>query len=559
MKQHIAIGTSDFKDIRKNGSYFVDKSLFIKEIEECGKATLVTRPRRFGKTLALSMLRYFYEIGEDNGYLFEGLAIEKEEKAMSHQGKHPVIYLTLKEIKEKKWADAYTHLKRVLLFMIEPYLYLLKDKDCSIKFKETYNAIVKNKGTMSDYSDILLNLSSELVRFHKAQVVILIDEYDTPIQQAYLSGYYDEAISFFKTFLGSGLKDNVALERAVLTGISRVSREGLFSDLNNFTSYSILNSERFATSFGFTQAEVAQMLKDYDMNGNELSGIKSWYDGYLFGGITIYNPWSILYFMSNPKDGFKPYWVNTSDNALLRRFFFHGENNIKGQIEKLLRGEKLRIQIDEYLSFPRLDTTPSAIWNLLLFTGYLRVDNIAAHNGLSVEADVAITNKEVHFVYDSQIQNWIAQDMHYLDYIKMIEALTKGHLEPFELFFGDFLIKTVSFYDAAKNTTENFYHALLLGMLAMLNTQFIIKSNGESGYGRYDICMIPKDKTKMGVVIELKAPDKKRVTLRGALMEARKQMKLNKYDTELKAQGITQIFRLCIAIQGKDFMLSEVK
>ena len=558
MKQHIAIGTSDFKQIRKNESYFVDKSLFIKEVEECGQATLVTRPRRFGKTLALSMLRYFYEIGEENSDLFAGLAIENEEKAMSHQGKHPVIYLTLKEIKYSTWKNAYLAIEGLLKIMLESYEYLVKDAHCSLNFKNSYHNILKNKGTAFEFSNLLKTLSSELARFHKAQVVILIDEYDTPIQQAYLSGYYDEAITFFKTFLGSGLKDNVALERAVLTGISRVSKEGLFSDLNNFTSYSILNSERFADSFGFTETEVKTMLKAYELNGAEFSEIKRWYDGYLFGGITIYNPWSILYFVSNPKDGCMPYWVNTSDNALLRRFFFQGETNVEADIEKLIRGETFRVEIEADLSFPRLETSENAIWNLLLFTGYLRVSQLAKNSDTILEGDISVPNLEVRHVYRTQIQNWIAQDMHYLDYTKMINALTRGELEPFERFFEDFLLKTVSFYDTAKNVSENFYHALLLGMLAMLGSKYIVKSNGESGYGRYDICMIPKDKTLAGIVIELKAPDKKRKTLRGALMEARKQMKLNKYDTELQAHGITKIFRLCIAIQGKNFMIREV-
>ncbi len=558
MPQHIAIGTSDFKDIRERGSYFVDKSLFIKEIEECGSATLLTRPRRFGKTLALSMLRYFYELGEDNSHLFEGLAIENEEKVMLHQGKHPVIYLTLKEIKEKNWADAYLSIKVMLKDMLEPFHYLLKDSQCSLIFKDSYLAITKNKGTLNDFKFILLRLSAELYRFHKAKVVILIDEYDTPIQQAYLSGYYNESISFFKTFLGSGLKDNVALERAVLTGISRVSREGLFSDLNNFSSYSILNAERFTTSFGFTEGEVKQMLKDYGMNGVEFGEIKKWYDGYLFGGTTIYNPWSILCFVSNPKDGCKPYWVNTSDNALLRRFFFKGQTNIEGDIEKLIRGQAFRVEIEEYLSFPQLEISENAIWNLLLFTGYLRVSGLAKNSDTILEGNIRVPNLEVRHVYRTQIRNWIAEDMHYLDYTKMINALTRGELAPFELFFADFLLKTVSFHDTSKNVIENFYHALLLGMLAMLGSKYIIKSNCESGYGRYDICMIPKDKTQKGIVIEIKAPDKQRKTLRGALMEARNQMKKCKYDTELAAHGISDILRLCIAIQGKDFMLREV-
>jgi Predicted AAA-ATPase/PD-(D/E)XK nuclease superfamily len=554
-----SLGNSDFKNIREGNQYYVDKSLFIRDVIDGNGVCLFTRPRRFGKTLSMSTLRYFYGNDADYAPLFDGLAIANDENAMAKQGKNPVIFLSLKEVKARTAKSAYIGVCTALLRVFESHEYLEKSPLFGKKYTAKLRDLNADKPNLDRCKDALLLLSNWLADYHQSKVVILIDEYDTPITTGWTEGYYREIVDFLKPILSSALKDNPNLEKGVLTGVLRVSKESFFSDFNNFTAYSVIGKNNFSDKFGFTPEEVKKILRDYDMNGREWESITQWYDGYRFGDSTIFNPWSILNFVDNPAESPKPYWVNTSSNELLKDLLFYSTERVKDSIEALLNGEKINVAVNEYFTYGNLRDADDAVWNLMLFGGYLSCEN-ERKEGLMTFYDVFVPNLEVAYVFQTIIKAWLAEDVKAwtnLDY--MLDYLVQGKIEQFENYLEQFTLKVASYHDVNGNNTENFYHAFFLGLFVRLDGRYIIRSNRESGKGRYDIALIPRNPAQKGFVIETKAPNlKKRETLKWALAEAEKQVLENLYETELTQAGVGEVLRLAIAVQGKEVLVKEI-
>ncbi len=559
MKQQLPIGISDFEEIIKGDYYFVDKSLFIKEVIDHAKIILITRPRRFGKTMNLSMLKYFYDCQEDYHHLFEDLAIQSAgERYMGKQGQHPVIFISFKDIKAKTWEDALgqiIYLIRENLSQSFPFLF--DWEELNPLEKEQLEAIQKGENNQIYYSSILKSLSAILARYHQQKTVILIDEYDTPIHAAYIHGYYEEMIAFMRDFLSTGFKDNIHLEKGVITGILQIAKESIFSGFNNPDMYSLLAPE-MADHFGFKESEVAQMLTDFEFEESQYEEVKQWYNGYVFGEHIIYNPWSIINYVGHPKRGPHPYWVNTSNNALLKQLFFTGGANIEEDLHSLIAGKKLRREISENLIFRELEYQPEAVWTLLLFAGYLKAENMQRKRAVR-SYELSIPNEEVAHVYERFILNWVSEQSKVRTFDPMLEALIAGKVEIFEAWFARFVLNVFSFHDTQASEAESFYHAFLLGLVVRLQDEYIIKSNRESGLGRYDLMLVPKEEAQLGIVIEIKRPQRnKNQSLEDALKFAAEQIQQNQYIAELQQMNIPHILKLAIAVEGKEVMMQEV-
>ena len=553
------LGSSDFKKIIETGRYYVDKTAMVRAVVEGAEIQLHCRPRRFGKTLNLSTLRYFFDCEGEYDHLFEGLAVTDDEEMMTrYQGKYPVIELSFKDVKMGTYTTA---MQAMTTLLYEEWA-----RHTSLAGHPVYDKLMAKMETSMDtgqpaehiFWDAIKKLADLLHQHHGAQVVLLIDEYDTPLVDAWLHGYYDDMVKFMRMLLGKGLKDNNALFKGVLTGILRVAKESLFSGLNNFISDAGLKVGRYSDKFGFTEQEVKTMLAHYGLNGREMDEITAWYDGYRYGGTPIYNPWSILNYVAEGGQSPSPYWVNTGGHDLLKRLFFGREADVKEQLTTLMRGKSLCAEVDEFLTFRGLETNPNAILSLMYFAGYLRIGKQETVD-LITEYELAIPNREVLLAYRSTLMAWFNEDLGRSFNDKLLEALTTGDVLTFGEDLAKFVLKVVSFYDTADNRTEHFYHAFLLGLLARLDSAYLIRSNGESGHGRYDICLIPKDFSRKGIVMEIKAVRPKRgETLPGRLTEARTQVLAKKYDTELNAHGVTDILRLAIAVEGKEVVVEQV-
>ncbi len=559
MKKLTPIGYSDFKQIRGENRYYVDKTGLVRAITDGGLITLLCRPRRFGKTLNLSMLRYFFDKSQSFGYLFEGLSVQQDAEMMREQGQYPVIMLSFKNIRSIHFSEAMEDLCGSLRDEWERH-------DCLVgnpaydKFLADMNASLDiGKPQTGLFVRSIRQLTELLSKHFSAPVVVLIDEYDTPVQGAWLKGYYEEMVDFLRKLLGSSLKDNPHLKKGVLTGILRVAKESMFSDLNNFTASSGIIPDVFSDKFGFTEAEVQAILRHYDLNGREMDDVRSWYDGYRFGGTTIYNPWSIISYVHSLDHVLRPYWVNTSGNELLKRLFFGKAANIRPHLETLMRMEKITVQLSETLVFKELEDTEIAVLNMLFFAGYLRAEN-PQPVGKTFTYDLSIPNWEIHSAYTETVSSWLRGDLGSDLKEPMLRALLSGDVLTFEEYLSDFVLRVFSFYDADKTNPENFYHAFLLGLLVRLDDRYRIRSNVESGFGRYDICLIPKDTSQKGVVMELKSPNLRRnETLEQALDEAEKQIFRKKYDTELASLGVQDVLYLAIAVSGKELKVREGK
>ena len=564
MKKNIGIGYDNFSEIIEKNLYYVDKTLFIKDVINAGKVLLCTRPRRFGKTLNLSMVRYFYTNSQDFRPLFKGLAIENEPEFAQYAHKYPVISVSLKSVKKDTWEPAYAHLKDTFQTLYRKNQDLLESKALTKDEKKQFEAILWGTASQNSYEKALFFLSELLYKIHQQKVVILIDEYDTPIYPAYQNGYYRQMIDFLRSMMESALKDNPYLEKGLVTGILRIVKESLFSGINNLDVFSILSHHSISNKFGFSEEEVVQMLEYYEFSEKKINDAKVWYNSYIFGEFAIYNPWSVLNFAAKPANPSQAYWVNTSDNLLLRSLLLVGNASLREEIQSLIEGEKLIGTVSEELSFADLPNSKNAVISLLLSSGYLKAKMLleTERKELKVIYEISIPNLEVKAVYYSTIQHWLRHDLKVSDsqYDKMMHYLLNGEIQPFKKYFTHFLEQTVSIYDTKEPDTEIFYHALILGMLASMSHQYLIKSNQESGYGRYDICLIPKHfhTNQKGIVIEIKLADA-RQSLKSSLNEAEKQLKNNRYDAELQAHGITDIFRLCLAVKGKKYELREVK
>ena len=541
--KRIGIGLSDFKELIEEDFYYFDKTKFIDEIVKDGaKVKLFARPRRFGKTLNMSMLKYFFDIkeAEENKKLFKDLYIEKTE-SFKEQGQYPVIFLSLKDLKATTWEIMQEKIVVTLSDFFSEYYYLLKElnENDTDKFKK----VLREEANLSNLGTILKFLTKILYEKYNKKVVVLIDEYDSPLVSAYINGYYGKAKDFFKTFYSTVLKDNNYLQMGVLTEIIRVIKAGIFSDLNNLSTYTIL-SDDYTDSYGLTEEEVEKSLKDYGI-GQEISKVKDWYDGYKFGDSEVYNPWSILNFLQDKE--LRAYWVDTSGNDLINDVLKKITKDTVRALERLFNGEGLRQNISGTSDLSKL-LDENELWELLLFSGYLTIEEKIDQKNYILR----LPNKEVKELFkDSFLERYFGRGNKLSD---LMEALTENRIDEYEEKLQEILLTSVSYNDTKKGN-EAFYHGLIMGMGLYLEGEYITKSNIESGLGRYDFSVEPKNKNKRAFIMEFKSTDSVE-KLEEVSKEALEQIEAKKYDVSLKQNGIKEITYLGIAFCGKQIKIS---
>ena len=541
--KRLAIGVSDFKKIIKGDFYYFDKTKLIEEIINDGsEVKLFTRPRRFGKTLNMSMLKYFFDIEnkEENKKLFKDLYIEKTD-AFKEQGQYPVIFLSLKDLKASNWEEMEEKISVVLSDLFSEYEYLINDLlgADSNKLKK----IINEDANLSNLGRSLKLLTKILYEKYNKKVVVLIDEYDSPLVSAYINGYYEKAKDFFKTFYSTVLKDNSYLQMGVLTGIIRVIKAGIFSDLNNLRTYTIL-SDVYTDSYGLTEEEVEKSLKDYGIE-QEISNVKDWYDGYKFGDSEVYNPWSILNFLDFKE--LRAYWVDTSGNDLINDVLKNITKNTIEALERLFNGEGLKQNISGTSDLSKL-LSEDELWELMLFSGYLTVEEKIDHKNYILR----LPNKEIKELFrDTFLEKYFGRGSKLL---YLMEALTENRIDKYEERLQEILLTSVSYNDTKKGN-EAFYHGLIMGMGLYLEGEYITKSNIESGLGRYDFVIEPKNKTKRAYIMEFKSTDNIE-KLEEVSKEALEQIENKKYDVSLKQNGVKDITYMGIAFCGKEIKIS---
>jgi len=545
----LAIGEDDFKLLRQGNNYFVDKSLFIKEvIDDASRVLLFPRPRRFGKTLNMSILHYFLtnKNTEENRRLFDGLAITQSPVFDQHQGQYPVIFFSLKSCKGDDFDTVYSELISIVAEVFKEHERIFEKEIFKPVELERFQRICNEDQNKALQASSVLFLSKCLYRYYKQKVIIIIDEYDTPIHEAYLNGFYDKAVNFLRRFLGNTLKGNQYLQKGILTGILRVSKESMFSDLNNVEVYSVLN-KNYNRYFGFTQIEVDEMLDYYGLSESR-QDVKNWYNGYYFGNEEIYNPWSILSFVKN-EGGFKPYWLSTSANALVHSLIKDSDKSVKKDIEDALNNNPVFSKIDENIAFDFLRNSREHILSFLVQTGYLKA---RYHDfvGSDIIYQIEIPNIELSKIYYTVIETWFNESLGSKDLENMLKALISGDIELFEDILNVFVVNYLSFYQTSKDHIEKVYHAFVLGMLITLKDSYHIESERESGYGRVDILMTPKDKNKPGIIIEMKKI-RPRETTETAIEAALQQIEDRQYETTLRQQGCTNIMKIAVTFDGK--------
>ena len=540
--KRLAIGVSDFKKIIEGDFYYFDKTKFIEEIIKDGsEVKLFARPRRFGKTLNMSMLKYFFDIKnrEENKKIFKDLYIEKTE-AFKEQGQYPVIFLSLKDLKALTWEQMEKAIKSAISRLFSEYKYLLNDLD---KFDTlTFENILLKNTELEDLKEALKFLTRILYEKYNKKVVVLIDEYDSPLVSAYINGYYEKAKDFFKTFYSTVLKDNSYLQMGVLTGIIRVIKAGIFSDLNNLSTYTIL-SDVYTDSYGLTEEEVEKSLKYYGIE-QEISNVKDWYDGYKFGDSEVYNPWSILNFLRFKE--LRAYWVDTSGNDLIKDVLKKITKNTIEALERLFNGEGLKQNISGTSDLSKL-LSEDELWELMLFSGYLTVEEKIDHKNYVLR----LPNKEIKELFrDTFLEKYFGRGSKLL---YLMEALTENRISEYEERLQEILLTSVSYNDTKKGN-EAFYHGLIMGMGLYLEGEYITKSNIESGLERYDFVIEPKNKTKRAYIMEFKATDSIE-NLEEISKEALRQIEDKKYDISLKQNGVKDITYLGIAFCGKQIKI----
>ena len=537
--KRLAIGLSDFKHLIEEDFYYFDKTKFIEEVIKDGsQVKLFARPRRFGKTLNMSMLKYFFDIKnkEENKEIFKDLYIEKTE-AFKEQGQYPVIFLSLKDLKALTWEQMEKAIKSAISRLFSEYKYLLNDLDKfdTLAFE---NILLKNT-ELEDLKEALKFLTKILYEKYNKKVVVLIDEYDSPLVSAYINGYYEKAKDFFKTFYSTVLKDNSYLQMGVLTGIIRVIKAGIFSDLNNLSTYTIL-SDVYTDSYGLTEEEVEKSLKYYGIE-QEISNVKDWYDGYKFGDSEVYNPWSILNFLRFKE--LRAYWVDTSGNDLIKDVLKKITKNTIEALERLFNGEGLKQNISGTSDLSKL-LSEDELWELMLFSGYLTVEEKIDHKNYVLR----LPNKEIKELFrDTFLEKYFGRGSKLL---YLMEALTENRIDEYE----ERLQTSVSYNDTKKGN-EAFYHGLIMGMGLYLEGEYITKSNIESGLGRYDFVIEPKNKAKRAYIMEFKSTDSVE-NLEEVSKEALRQIEDKKYDVSLKQNGVKDITYLGIAFCGKQIKIS---
>lgn len=557
MDKKIPIGISDFKELMQNKYYFVDKSLLIKEfIKINAKIVLIPRPRRFGKTLNMSMLKYFFQnTSEDNRKLFEGLSIEKEKDIMEMQGKYPVIFLSFKDEKHLNFENLEVSLKGLMSDIYLEHRYCLENPDLHEVEREYYNKVLRKELSLVELGDSLGKLSKFLHDYYNKKAIILMDEYDVPIQAGYVNGYYSEVISFMRNFLSAAFKDNIYLEKAMITGILRVAKESIFSGLNNLEVASILGYD-FRDKFGFTEEEVNKFFKDYKIV-KDIKEVKDWYNGYVFGEETIYNPWSVLNYAAKPREGLKPYWVNTSSNDLVNMLLAKGGEDVKKDLEVLIEGVEIVKYIDDNIVMNDIDKSSENLWSFLLFTGYLKAYE-KERRGLRDYYKLKIPNLEIKSLYIDIIENWFSASIGKHRYEIMLNSLVSGDIKTFGKLLKQFVLNSISFFDVGGYEGEKVYHAFVLGLLISLADTHEVLSNRESGYGRYDVMIIPKNKSNLGIVIEFKKLDiDDAETIEETADSALRQIEDKKYSNELIQRGIQNIKELAIVFKGEEVFIKE--
>ena len=537
--KRLAIGIDDFRKIIKEDCYYVDKTKFIADVlQDASNVKLFTRPRRFGKTLNMSMLKYFFDVreSEENRKLFNGLDIEKS-KYIDEQGKYPTILISLKSIKYETWEESLEQLKSLISNLYNEFEYIRESLNESEI--ELFNDIWFKKEN-GEYANSLKNLTSFLYKYYKKEVILLIDEYDIPLITAHKYGYYDEIINFYKIFLGEALKTNQYLKMGVLTGIIRVIRTGIFSDLNNLKVYSILE-KKYSEFFGFTEEEVKEALQFFDIE-EELVNVKYWYDGYKFGDSELYNPWSIINFLDGRE--LKNYWVGTSENFLIKNILENSTSRTNEILEKLFNEEEVEEAITGTSDLSILMDSKE-VWELLLFSGYLTVKEKIDEDIYSLK----LPNMEVKKLFKKEFIN-----VHFGIglFRKTMEALKSLKFNDFEKYFQEIMLKSTSNWDTSK---EAFYHGLSLGMLSYLDNDYYVTSNFEAGFGRYDVVLEPKNKNNRAFILEFKVTDDEN-KLEKLSEEAIKQIEEKRYDINLKSRGIKEITFVGVAFYGKKLKVS---
>ena len=565
MFKTVGIGKQSFESIRVNDCFYIDKTDFIKDWwESADDVTLITRPRRFGKTLNMDMLKCFFSNQyEGRKELFEGLGIWKDEEYRKLQGTYPVIFLSFAGIKQTEYSKAVTMIKNEITDIYNKYDYIMKS--------DLYNnnEKIQFKSVWPDMSDEIAqkainDLSNYLSRYYGKKVIIILDEYDTPMQEAYVNGYWDELVAFTRSLFNSTFKTNPYLERGIMTGITRVSKESIFSDLNNLVVVTT-TSNQYETAFGFTEEEVFNSLDEQGLSDKK-DIVKTWYDGFTFGDKKdIYNPWSIINFLKFKS--LKTYWADSSSNGLINSLVQKGSPYIKTMIENLISGEKINVIVDEQIVFSELDYSEDAVWSLMLASGYLKVVSSEELNLIREsdnEYELALTNREILFMFRKMILRWFSPAKHETN--EFIRALISSDIESMNEYMNDVALNTFSSFDSGKHNSErkapeNFFHGFVLGLIVDQTENYIITSNRESGYGRYDIMLEPIDKTNEklpGIVIEFKVINpRKENSLEETVAAALKQIEEKNYNAELIKRGVKEenIHHYGFAFKGKEVLI----
>lgn len=554
MNVRMPIGVDDFKELREN-YYFIDKTDFIRQlIDDHSKVTFITRPRRFGKTLTMSMLEYFFSIDkkEESKDLFHGLAVEKAGLSyMKHRGVYPVIFISLKDGQSPSWEQMLNFFRLFLRRLYLQYAYLMKADTLDECMKEDYHRIVNRQADQTEMAFALTRLMEMIQAYYGQPVILLLDEYDAPIQYAWDHGYYDQCIGFMRQFLNSALKTNRALDFAVLTGVLRVAKESIFSGLNNLSVCSVL-SRKYSNILGFTPAETAVMAEDLGVE-KKLPELRQWYDGYRFGTDDMYNPWSVINYMDNECTPM-PYWVHTSGNYILKQLLSHADCLRIKELQGLLDGKTVTVSLNETVMYDQIEKEASALYTLLLTTGYLTIESASptTYNRYFLR----IPNEEIKQVYSQEILNTVAVGTDRNTFDTLFDALFSGQEKDFEDQLQQILLRFASTYDTANK--ESFYHGFMLGISALfLDKQYIVESNRESGYGRFDIAIFPKDTQKAGVILEFKAADRTE-SLEKQADEALQQIQDRQYEVEFAKQEIASVWKYGVAFCGKQVCVKMI-
>ena len=548
----LPVGVENFEDLIQTGYYFVDKTLFIRElIDMKGKVNLFTRPRRFGKTLNMSMLRYFFEMGKaDNAELFQGMKImDAGEEYLAHMGKYPVISISLKSMKQPAYDDAFYCLQEELAREFKRHDELLPGLPYE-EDRKKYLRFIGRKAEPKEYLDSLKFLSECLFQCYGRKSVILIDEYDVPLENAYFSGFYDKMVSVIRALFESALKTNDNLEFAVITGCLRISKESIFTGLNNLKIMSI-TSRTYAEHFGFTPEEVEQILRDYGLEDN-LKIVKQWYDGYRFGESEVYNPWSVINYVDScyhDKKAFaKPYWSNTSSNSIVKNLIEQADISVKQEIERLIEGGTIEKPIHEDITYDDMNSTQDNLWNFLFFTGYLKKIS-ERQEGETIYMEMAIPNSEVRYVYKNAVLRWFEERTEKKELMPLYESLLNGKADELAEILSENLMETISFYDYQ----ESYYHGFLAGMLKNIGN-YIVQSNRESGNGRPDILVRYPSVRGKAVIIEIKV-SKTYQGMEEKCDEALNQIEEQKYEEALRQEGYRDILKYGVAFYRKECMV----